>query len=113
MNKIIVSLIDYLTSRSCRFELDEARQVLHIGMGAENARWRCFACQDDAGRFVFVSLLPFNALQARRGACSELFARINAKIGIGHFDIDFSDGELVYRTAVPVAKGRRFRRGER
>jgi hypothetical protein len=110
MNKIISSLIEYLDSKSACYELDDARQVLHLGMEAENARWRCLACQDDSGRFVFVSLLPLNAPPARWAACAELFARINAKLGLGHFDIDFKDGELGYRTAVPVPKRGRLPR---
>ena len=104
MNKILSLLIEYLNSKSTCYELDETRQVLHLGMEGENARWRCLACQDDAGRFVFVSLLPLHAPPARRVACAELFARINVRLGLGHFDIDFQDGELGYRTAVPVSK---------
>lgn len=110
MSKIISQLIEYLDSKSACYELDQARQVLHLGMEAENARWRCLACQDDAGRFVFVSLLPISAPPARRLACAELFARINIKLGLGHFDIDFKDGELGYRTSVPVPKRARLPR---
>ncbi len=110
MNKIITALVEYLDSKSACYELDEARQVLHLGMEGENARWRCLACQDDVGRFVFVSLLPLHATPARRIACAALFARINVKLGLGHFDIDFHDGELGYRTAVPVSRRGRLSR---
>lgn len=110
MNRIISPLIEYLDAKSTCYELDATKQVLHMGMEAENARWRCLACQDDAGRFVFVSLLPLSAPRARRVACAELFARINVKLGLGHFDIDFKDGELGYRTAVPVSKRGRLPR---
>lgn len=110
MNKVIAPLIEHLVSKSCCYEIDEARQVLHMGMEGENARWRCLACQDDAGRFVFVSLLPIHAPPARRVECAELFARINARLGLGHFDIDFSDGQLGYRTSVPISKRGRLQR---
>ena len=110
MNRIISPLIEYLDAKSARYELDATKQVLHMGMEAENARWRCLACQDDAGRFAFVSLLPLHAPRARRVACAELFARINVKLGLGHFDIDFKDGMLGYRTVVPVSKRGRLPR---
>lgn len=110
MNKIIAPLIEHLVSKSCCYEIDEARQVLHLGREGGNARWRCLACQDDAGRFVFVSLLPIHAPPARRVACAELFARINARLGFGHFDLDFSDGQLGFRTSVPISKRGRLQR---
>ena len=103
MNKTIDALIYYLTSRECCYDFDKEKAVLHAGLEGENAKWRYLACQDDAGRFVMVSLLPLKAPEARRAACAELLVRINAKIGFGHFDLDFSDGELAFRTVVPIA----------
>jgi hypothetical protein len=50
MNKIIVSLIDYLTSRSCRFELDEARQ--------DAAPTPVFLFSDPLGGDNFLGLAP-------------------------------------------------------
>ena len=110
MNKIIDPLTQFLTAKSVHFRWDEARQVLDLGMVAENARWQCFARQDDAVRFVLVSLLPLSAPAARRNACALLLARINGGLGLGHFEIDFDDGELGYRTVVPVPKKGRLSR---
>ena len=104
MNKIIAPLVEFLDSKSIGYELDQETQVVRLGIDADNVRWRCFACMDDTGRFVFVSMIPLNAPVARRVACAELLARINVRLGLGHFEIDFNDGELGYRTVVPVAK---------
>jgi hypothetical protein len=81
-----------------------------MGMEGENARRQWLACQDDDGRFVLVSLLPLHAPPAWRVACAELFARISAWLGLGHFELDFSDGQLGYRTSVPVPKRGRLQR---
>ena len=67
------------------------------------------AQQDDEGRYVMVSLLPIKASEPRRNACAELLVRINNKVGLGHFDLDFSDGQIAFRTAIPVGEGSRLR----
>lgn len=109
MNKTIASFIEYLTSRECCYELQQGSQILRASIDGENARWRFLVTQDDAGRFVLISLIPVNAPPARRSACAELLAMINWNLGFGHFDLDFSDGELRYRTAVPLSKKGRLK----
>ena len=104
MNKILASLIEFLEDKSLSYDHDEDAQVVRLGVEAANLRWRCFACEDDSGRFVFVSLIPIKAPDARRPACAELLCRINARLGLGHFDLDFNDGEPAFRTVVPVVK---------
>jgi hypothetical protein len=37
-----------------------------------------------------------------RSVCAELLARINGRLGLGHFDLDFDDGELRFLTTVPL-----------
>lgn len=108
MNKVIPALAEYLQSTDHSFELDAINDVLHAGLEGADGRWRFAAFQDKAGRFAMVSLIPLNAAEPRRAACIELFARINGEIGLGHFSYDFNDGELTYRTSVPLSKGGRL-----
>jgi hypothetical protein len=49
------------------------------------------------------------APEPKRPACAELLTRINARLGLGHFDLDFNDGEIGFRTVVPVARKSRLR----
>ena len=104
MNKILTSLIEFLETQSIGYDADKEAQRVRLGIEGDNLRWRCLACEDDSGRFVFVSLIPIKAPEARRPACAELLCRINARVGLGHFNLDFNDGELAFRTVVPVAK---------
>ena len=104
MKKVIASLLEFLEAKSLTYELDEEAQMVRLGIEATNTRWRSFACEDDAGRFVFVSFVPIKAPETRRAACAELLIRINARLGLGHFDFDFNDGEIIFRTVVPVPK---------
>lgn len=43
--------------------------------------------------------------EARRAAVAEAIARINFGVPIGCFDLDFSDGELRFRSAIDVDEG--------
>jgi hypothetical protein len=49
------------------------------------------------------------APEPMRPACAELLTRINARLGLGHFDLDFNEGEIAFRTVVPVARRSRLR----
>ena len=108
-NKVIAAFIRFLTARELCYDLDRARGVLHAGLEGANAKWRYMACADDAGRFVLVSIIPLKAPEPKRQACAELLTRINARLGLGHFDLDFNDGEIAFRTVVPVARKSRLR----
>ncbi len=68
MKKVITPLIEFLEAKSLTYELDEEAQMVRVGIEAANARRRCFACEDDAGRFVFVSFVPIKAPESRRAA---------------------------------------------
>jgi len=98
------SLESYLESRGCAFERDAGAKAIHFDMEGENARWRCVACQPDALNWALVSRLPLRAAAARRGACAELCTRINWNLAVGHFDLNFSDGELRFTTLIPVVE---------
>ena len=72
-------------------------------MATNNGRWRYMACADDSNRFAMTSWIPLKAPSSRRLVCAELLARINAELGFGHFDLNFQNGEIEFRTVVPTA----------
>ena len=104
MNKITEPLKQYLKTQDCVFDFDRKKETLHFGIDGDNLRWRCMGCADESDRFVLVSLIPLQAAEHRRSACAELIVRINARLRIGRFDLDFRDGELLYLTNVPLGE---------
>ena len=107
MNRVIASLVSYLQSVESAFHFDDCDSVLRGGFEGVDGRWQFLAFQDTAGRFAMASQIPLNAPSSRHADCAELFARINAELALGHFDLDYHGGELTYRTAVPLSpKGR-------
>ncbi len=105
MDQIVASFKTYLDAQGCLYELDSGRRALHFGMDGGHARWRCTASAVEPAMLAMLSLVPLRASVHRRNACAELCLRINWTLGLGHFDLDFNDGELRYTTIVPIAEG--------
>lgn len=104
MNKITESLKQHLKTQKCAFEIDRKKEIVYFGITGDKAKWRCLGCADEAGGFVLLSLIPLMAPEPRRSACAELLVRINWRIGLGHFDMDFNDGELRFMSTVPLGE---------
>jgi hypothetical protein len=61
---------------------------------------------DDAARtIVCYGIVPVHADPDRRAAAVEAIVRINQGLRIGSFDLDFSDGQMRYRTGCDVEGG--------
>lgn len=52
--------------------------------------------------FVYV---PVQVPEDRRAAVAELFCRLNYRFSVGHFDLDFNDGEVRFRQSIDVEGG--------
>lgn len=80
------------------------------GDGAHRAKvqgdhgvWTLVATErEDVHQVVFWSVLPARVAEERRVAMAELITRINAGMHIGCFELDFSDGEVRFRTSAPM-----------
>ena len=57
---------------------------------------RCFIC---------TSAFPVNCPEEQRPAMAELLARLNWPLLIGSWEMDWSDGEVRYRTSAPLRHG--------
>lgn len=85
-----------------RYEYDEENSLFKSGVCVDNAvgSVRVFiSAMDD--KVVCVYVLPQQVPEAARVAVAELACRINYKICFGQFEIDFDDGELRFRYAMP------------
>jgi len=83
-------------------ELDE-RPVLRMACRSDNGSWVCFAqAREEMNQFVFYSVLEQNVPEDRRLAVAEFLTRANYNMIIGNFELDFSDGEVRYKSAVDV-----------
>lgn len=70
-------------------------------------RWDWYATAGEGAAFLYLAgLAPFYVPPGQRLLAAEYLARANFCIKWGNFDLDFSDGEVAFRTAVPLC-GRR------
>lgn len=104
MKSAIESFAEFFNKQGWSYNQASDKPVIHTGFTGDNGRWNCVAVagpQDE--HLFFLSLLPCKAVPARRTACAELLTRINFGLTHGCFEMDFEDGEIRFRTSIPLA----------
>jgi hypothetical protein len=77
--------------------------TLRTGFNGKNGKYSCFArAREEQDQFAFYSQCQINAPEDRRAAVAEFITRANYGMIIGNFEMDFSDGEIRYKTSVDV-----------
>ncbi len=83
-------------------ELPE-RHALALGFQGKAGAWECFAeAREEQDQFLFYSRLSTNAPEESRPPLAEFLTRANYGLPIGNFEMDFSDGEIRYKTSLDV-----------
>jgi hypothetical protein len=82
---------------------DDSFRVRLNGKRFNFAAW--LIVDEEARTFVCYGILPINVEPARRVAVAETMTRINFRLRLGTFDLDFDDGEMRYRTGCDVEGG--------
>jgi hypothetical protein len=81
-------------------------ESLSLTIRNEHGTYAVFFNAKDATDLVRLSCsYGSNAPEDRRVAVAEAMTRINARIGLGNFELDFQDGEMRYRTGMDVEEG--------
>lgn len=104
MKSAIESFAEFFNKQAWPYNQASDKPVIHTGFTGDKCRWNCVAVagpQDE--HLFFLSLLPCKAVPARRTACAELLTRINFGLTHGCFEMDFEDGEIRFRTSIPLA----------
>lgn len=79
-------------------------EVIEAEIGGENGTWTCYLVARETEQRVSVySQAPWYAPEPIRGAMAELLTRINYGLSIGNFEMDFSDGEIRFKTSLDVS----------
>lgn len=77
--------------------------ILQMAFQGEEYRWNCIAqVREEDHQFLFYSLLPIELPPERYGAMAEFITRANYGLVLGNFEMDFSDGEVRYKTSIDV-----------
>jgi hypothetical protein len=87
------------------YEEGDDPAVLELGFEGPNGSWTCYAdCRDEARQLLFYSILDESAPGDRRPTMAEFLTRANYGLGIGNFELDFSDGEVRFKTSIDVGE---------
>lgn len=96
----------FLTEDDWNFRQVEGKPLLQLGFTGENGRWQCFAqVSEEMEQLAFYSMLDVKVPQDKRLNVAEFLTRANYGLNIGNFEMDFSDGEIKYKTSVSVKGG--------
>lgn len=96
----------HLAKSDWKFTQVEGRNVLRLGCKGSDATWTCVAEVKEDRHFVgFYSILPMKAPSDKRLLAAEFLMRANYGLKLGNFEMDFSDGQVLYKTSVNVDGG--------
>ena len=81
-------------------QLDE-KTVHRVYFAGENGELRCYAqIRVDLSQFLFYVIAPVKAPEEVRAAVAEYITRANYGLRIGNFEMDYSDGEVRYKSSL-------------
>jgi hypothetical protein len=82
------------------------QNVLSSAVSADSLEWSLYAVTFEENEQVAIySAIPINVPEERRLAAAELITRANYGLRLGNFELDFSDGELRFKTSIDVEGG--------
>ncbi|MFN6570946.1 YbjN domain-containing protein [Dendronalium sp. ChiSLP03b] len=106
-NPITNATIAFFTNDDWTFTKIQGKPILQMGYQGKNGQWLCYARANEAPQqFAFYSICPTIAPEERRLAIAEFIARANNGIVIGNFELNFSSGEILYKTSIDVESDR-------
>jgi hypothetical protein len=107
VSPIIDTVASFFEANSWPFNRAEDESVLMTGYQGESGKWPCFAwTHEEQKQFVFYSVCPVSAPEAKRSAVAEFITRANFEMIIGNFELDFEDGEIRFKTSIDVQEDR-------
>jgi len=102
------AVIHFFTEDDWAFTKLKGEPILQMAFQGENGQWTCYAkAREEQQQFVFYSLCPIAAPEEKRSAIAQFLTLANYGLLIGNFELDFSDGEIRYKTSIDV-KGDRL-----
>jgi len=81
----------------------ESDTVIRFPYRGKNGEWQCYGdAREDTFLCCFYSIFPEQVPEEKRSNISELLTKINYTLTVGNFEMDFTDGEVRFRTSLDV-----------
>lgn len=102
-SQIFNTVIEFFESDNWNFHWLDGMSVLSVPFTGKNGRWMCYAqAREEQEQFVYYSVCPVNVPKERLAVVAEFVTRANYGMIIGNFELDYSDGEVRYKTSIDV-----------
>lgn len=83
--------------------MDDAVPTLRFMVQGDAGAWRCYIrAWDDAPVLAVYGVFPVDTPPDRRAAMASAVAQANLGLDVGNFEFDPDDGELLFKTALPL-----------
>jgi hypothetical protein len=103
MGRILEAVERFLKADDWPYNLLEGRSIYKTGFEGKNGQFTCYAQErDEQQQFVFYSVFPVRAPENQLADVAEFINRANYGMIIGNFEMDYSDGEIRYKTSVDI-----------
>jgi hypothetical protein len=77
------------------------KYIYHVQFSGRNAQQNGYAIiRTDLEQFLFYAVAPVKAPEEVRNAVAEFITRANYGLRIGNFEMDYSDGEIRYKSSL-------------
>lgn len=105
-SSIFNTMVRFFTEDDWKVHQLEGKPILSMAFRGDNGSWMCYAqAKEQQSQFVFYSVMESNVPADKRQAIAEFLTRANYGLTLGNFEMDFSDGEVRYKTSVDVEGG--------
>lgn len=97
--ELVTQVSRYLDSQDWHYRRVDDKSILTFGMNIKSKLRNCKVyvdCKDDS--IIVYAICPINASEDVRPVVAEYITRANYGLKCGNFEMDYSDGEIRYKT---------------
>lgn len=103
MGRILTAIADFLKEDDWPYNLVEGRTAYKTGFEGKNGQFTCYAQErEEQEQFVFYSIYPVRTPQSKLNVVAEFITRANYGMIVGNFELDYTDGEIRYKTSIDL-----------
>lgn len=99
--RAFITLVHYLREDGWSPQPLEGQTIARVYYAGRNGDLRCYAqVVVDLEQFIFYVVAPVKAPEAVRSLIAEFITRANYGLRIGNFELDYSDGEVRFKSSL-------------
>jgi hypothetical protein len=110
MGKVFSALEEFLRLDNWPFTVLEGQTIAKTSFQGKSGKFNCFAqAREEQEQFIFYSVLPVDVPVNRRDEVAFFITRANFGLMVGNFELDYSDGEVRYKTSIDLEDVEEYR----